>query len=81
MHIVFCLQMDLKTKEELGVTIHEASASSCRALALFPHQRRLAVSIGNAMLLAIRILGAAAQLAAKVKAVHNILMLLQPNLP
>ena len=48
--------MDLKTKEELGVTIHEASASSCRALALFPHQRRLAVSIGNAMLLAIRIL-------------------------
>ena len=56
MHIVFCLQMDLKTKEELGVTIHEASASSCRALALFPHQRRLAVSIGNAMLLAIRIL-------------------------
>ena len=56
MHIVFCLQMDLKTKEELGVTIHEASASSCRALALFPHQRRLVVSIGNAMLLAIRIL-------------------------
>ena len=47
----------------------------------FPPQHRLAVSIGNAMLLAIRILGAAAQLAAKVKAVHNILMLLQPDLP
>ena len=73
--------MDLKTKEELGGPIHEASAISCCVFALFLHQRRLAASIGNAMLLAIRILGPAAHLAAKVKADHNILMLLQSNLP
>ena len=30
--IVLCLQMDLKTKEELGVPIHEASAISCCVL-------------------------------------------------
>ena len=73
--------MDLKTKEELGVPIHEASAISCCVFELFLHQRRLAASIGNATLLAIRILGAAAHLAAKLKAAHHILMLLQSNLP